>query len=91
MKKINICDTRLRRLSAICRILNSGETLNLEEIRRRSSDLMDSDFSPSTLDKDLAYLKLNFDVELTRCGSYGLRLAEPFDFVERLRSYLNLF
>ena len=91
MKKIDISNTRLRRLSAICRVLNSNETLKLDEIRRRSSDLMDSDFSPSTLDKDLAYLKMNFDVEITHCGSYGLRLAEPFDFIDRLRSYLNLF
>jgi hypothetical protein len=83
--------TQLRRISAIVKVLNTGETMKQEVLRLKVIDLIDRDFCKSTLEKDIQYLKMEFDLELIHCGIYGVKLREPIDFLERLRLHLNLF
>jgi len=83
--------TQLRRISAIVKILNTGVTIKQEQLRTDVVELIDRDFCKSTLEKDMQYLKMEFDLELIHCGIYGVRLKEKVDFLERLRLHLKLF
>jgi hypothetical protein len=51
---------------------------------------MDENFSKSTVEKDLFYLKMNFDLEYMS-GKNGIQLIEKVDFIQRLKEYLNIF
>jgi len=83
--------TQLRRISAIVKILNTGVTIKQEQLRTDVVELIDRDFCKSTLEKDMQYLKMEFDLELIHCGIYGVRLKEKVDFLEQLRLHLKLF
>lgn len=83
--------TQLRRISAIVKVLNTGETMKQEVLRLKVIDLIDRDFCKSTLEKDIQYLKMDFDLEFISYGIYGIKLKEKVDFLERLRLHLNLF
>ena len=83
--------TQLRRISAIVKVLNTGVTIKQEQLRTDVVELIDLDFCKSTLEKDMQYLKMEFDLELIHCGIYGVRLKEKVDFLEQLRLHLKLF
>jgi len=83
--------TQLRRISAIVKILNTGVTIKQEQLRTDVIELIDRDFCKSTLEKDMQYLKMEFDLELIHCGIHGVRLREPINFLEQLRLHLKLF
>lgn len=83
--------TQLRRISAIVKVLNTGETMKQEVLRLKVIDLIDRDFCKSTLEKDIQYLKMEFDLEFISYGIYGIKLKEKVDFLERLKLHLNLF
>jgi len=83
--------TQLRRISAIVKVLNTGVTIKQEQLRTDVVELIDRDFCKSTLEKDMQYLKMEFDLELIHCGIYGVRLKEKVDFLEQLRLHLKLF
>lgn len=91
MPRIDINKTQLRRISAIVKVLNTGVTIKQEQLRTDVVELIDREFCKSTLEKDMQYLKMEFDLELIHCGIYGVKLKEPIDFLERLRLHLNLF
>ena len=83
--------TQLRRISAIVKVLNTGETMKQEVLRLKVIDLIDRDFCKSTLEKDIQYLKMDFDLEFISYGIYGIKLKEKVDFLEILKLHLNLF
>ena len=58
--------TQLRRISAIVKVLNTGETMKQEVLRLKVIDLIDRDFCKSTLEKDIQYLKMDFDLEFRK-------------------------
>jgi hypothetical protein len=83
--------SQLRRISAIVKVLNTGATMKQEELRLKVIDMIDRDFCKSTLEKDISYLKMEFDLEFLSYGIYGIKLKEKVDFLERLKMHLNLF
>jgi len=83
--------TQLRRISAIVKVLNTGITIKQEELRLQVIEMIDREFCKSTLEKDISYLKMEFDLEFLSYGIYGIKLKEPVDFLERLKLHLNLF
>lgn len=81
---------QLRRLSAVVYHLNSMHPVTQIELTKKVNRSMDENFSKSTIEKDLFYLKMNFDIEYLS-GKNGIQLIEKIDFIERLKNYLNLF
>jgi len=81
---------QLRRLSVIVYHLNTLLPVTQIELTKKVNRTMDENFSKSTVEKDLFYLKMNFDLEYMS-GKNGIQLIEKVDFIQRLKEYLNIF
>lgn len=85
---------QLRRLSAIVKVLNRHDFINGKDLTMIVSGMIDLDVCKSTIEKDLFYLKEEFDAPIiAKRGSpgAGYRLEYRIDFVTLLRIHLNLY
>lgn len=82
--------TQLRRYSAIISLLNNLRPITLKDLTQKVSEKIDLQISRSTLDKDLARLKMEYDLPI-KSGVKGVQLEEKQDFIQLLKNHLNLF
>lgn len=82
---------QLRRLSAIVHVLNSCRLMSITQIQEKVNDIMDENFSRSTIEKDLFNLKMNYDLEYETFMNRGIKLDSKVDFLGILKNHLNLF
>jgi hypothetical protein len=82
-----------RRLSAIAQILNDRVgvgPLNVSKIHFALNWRYEIECCKSTVEKDLFTLRMDFDMPMHTVGKKGYYLKERFDFLQALKSYLNL-
>lgn len=86
---------QLRRQSAIVQVLNNniGRWTPTTEIMEKVIVLCGEQFCKSTIEKDLFYLKEEFDLEYESTSGLGggILINERVDFVEMLKAHLNIF
>jgi hypothetical protein len=85
---------QIRRLSAIVQVLNDEKArerwIFQEDLRKKVIEKIDMKVCKSTIDKDLFYLREEYDFPLE--GSrYGLKLKKQVNFLHLLKEHLNLF
>lgn len=80
---------KLRRLSIIVDELNSLQVMKIEGLHDRIVSRLGEYVCKSTIDKDIFDLKMDFDIDII--GSRrGVCIHEKVDFIDRLRSLLNI-
>lgn len=82
---------QLRRLSAIVHVMNSCQLMSITQIQEKVNDIMDENFSRSTIEKDLFNLKMNYDLEYETFMNRGIKIDSKVDFLGILKNHLNLF
>lgn len=82
---------QLRRLSAIVHVMNSCRLMSITQIQEKVNDIMDENFSRSTIEKDLFNLKMNYDLEYETFMNRGIKIDSKVDFLGILKNHLNLF
>jgi hypothetical protein len=83
-----------RRMSALVQILNDrvgGEFMSVQKLHFILNFNYEIECSKSTVEKDLFALKMDFDLPLQTAGRKGYYLEAPFDFLQALKQYLNIF
>lgn len=80
---------QLRRLAKVVSILNTGQVVTTEEIRKRVSEALDKEYCKSTIEKDVFLLRMEFDLDIQARVPKGLQMKEPVDFVEHLKKFLE--
>lgn len=82
--------TQLQRIFNIA-LMIQAKPLSKHEIINRLEDKMDHKFSPSQIEKDIFFLKMDLDAPIE--FNYELRkyqLSEPYDFKEALFNFVQL-
>lgn len=80
---------KLRRLSIIVDELNSLQVMKIEDLHDRIVSRLGEYVCKSTIDKDIFDLKMDFDIDII--GSRrGVCIHEKVDFIDRLKSLLNI-
>lgn len=81
-------------MSALVQILNDrvgGEFMSVQKLHFAINFRYDIECSKSTLEKDMVTLHMDFDFPVKTDYKKGYYLEERFDFLEALKSYLNIF
>ena len=88
MPKYNMRD-KIRRMSIIVYMLQKKE-YNIAQIHDKMNYIMDTQWSRSIVEKDIALLREEFDCPIERVGK-KLRIKEPYSFVNQIQQWVEFY
>lgn len=80
---------QLTRIKHIIDLLNDCEYHKNQEIIDYLDDKLDICYVPSTIEKDIAFIKKEFLNRTFTSGKVGIKIDAPIDFWEALKKWLE--
>ena len=80
---------QLQRIKIIFDIMNDCQHHRIEDIVQKVNDKLCENYSKSTIEKDMDFMRMNLDADdVWMSSSRGVKFENPIDFFERLKIWL---